>query len=88
MFTLKVWFLAAKYRILVKFFSKKHLEKKWGVPGEESSFDAVREDILYAGKIAAQVNRSCNNTPWESKCLVRALTARELMVKKNIPCTL
>lgn len=86
--TVKVWFLAAKYRFLVKFFSKKHLEKKWGTPDEESPEEITREELRFAHEVATYVNRSCGNTPWESKCLVRALTARELLMEKGISNTL
>lgn len=87
--TLKVWLLSAKYRVLIKFFSRKHLEKSWGIHGEESAYDDVKpEDIPYIKLVANYVNRSCGNTPWESKCLVRALIARDLLKEKKIPCTL
>ena len=34
------------------------------------------------------MNRICNKTAWESKCLVRALTAQKLLKQKGIGSTL
>lgn len=45
-------------------------------------------DYKYVLKVAYAVNRVCNRTRWESKCLVRALTAQRLLRKKKIPSTL
>lgn len=30
----------------------------------------------------------CLRTPWESKCLVRALTAKKMLNRRGLPCTL
>lgn len=86
--TVRVWYLSAWYRFRIKFFSQKHLEKKWGVLGEESSWDPQPEHERYLKWVAYQVRVSCEKTPWESKCLVQALTARKLLMRKKISCTL
>lgn len=86
--TLKAWVYAAWYRFLIRFFSQKRLERTWGILGEESSTNQKPWQNSYCILVARNVNRVAGNTPWESKCLVRALTARKLLMKKNIPCTL
>lgn len=86
--TIKAWIYAAYYRILVKFVPSKKLEKNWGIPNEESSQDLKPWQYRYCGLVSRHVNRVAGNTPWESKCLVRALTARKLLMEKEIPCTL
>lgn len=86
--TLAVWYLAGYYRAEMLFVPAEKLEKKWGVKGEESPMEAKRFDYWYAAKIAREIGRITYKTPWESKCLVQAQTARYLMHRKGIPTTL
>ncbi len=86
--TLKAWVLSAFYRhqMLQKNTSK--LNKKWGIEGEESPSDATMDQYRYAKKVSYAVNQVCSKTKWESKCLVRALTAQKLLAEKKIDSTL
>lgn len=86
--TVAVWVYAAWYRFCVRFISPKKLSPHWGIRGEESVENASAEEYKYANVVASKVNRSANNTPWESKCLVRALTAQKLLKRKKIESTL
>ena len=57
--------------------------------GEETS----KEDILpwqyrYSYWVSYAVDKVCSRTAWESKCLVRALTAQHLLKKSGIPSTM
>jgi hypothetical protein len=64
------------------------MKKHYGITGEESPADESKENYSKAMKIAYHVNRIAEHTPWESKCLVRALTAQKLLTKKKISSTL
>ena len=86
--SLYCWFYAAKYRIQMLYSDTKKLQKKWGEAGKESPDDATLEEYQYAKKIAYCVNEVCGKTSWESKCLVRALSAQSLLKKKGIQTTL
>ena len=86
--TIKSWAYAAFYRFQIAFFSRKRLEKHWGVLGEETDMRIKPWQVRYARWVSQNVNRVCEHTPWESKCLVRALTARKLLLEKGISCTL
>ncbi len=86
--TITVWLCAAWYRFRIRFFPMKYLKKNFGTEGEESPEEGTAEEYRYAKLISRYVNRSADKTPWESKCLVRALTAQRLLKKKNIPNTL
>ncbi len=88
MMTVQAWAYAAWYRFLIRFRSRKHLEKHWGVLGEETGQTLTLEQYKYARLVSRQVNRIANHTPWESKCLVRALAARRFLCKKKISNTL
>ena len=82
--TLQVWIYAAWFRFLIRFIPMKYLRKHFGIQGEESTLDSPAEGYKYAKLISMHVDKSAGNTPWESKCLVRALTAQRLLKKKNI----
>lgn len=86
--TVLVWLYTAWYRFLIRFIPMRYLRKHFGVEGEESSQVATIEQLRYAKMISGYVNRSAENTFWESKCLVRALTAQRLLKRRNIDSTL
>ena len=86
--TIKSWAYAAFYRFQIAFFSRNRLEKNWGELGAETCDKIKPWQVKYAYWVAKNVNRVCEHTPWESKCLVRALTARKLLNEKGIPSTL
>lgn len=82
------FFLSAIYRIEILTIKPKRLKKFWGEEGKESSSKEKKDNYRYAVKIAYVVDRICTKTTWESKCLVRALTAQHLLYKKGIHTTL
>lgn len=86
--SLYCWFYAAKYRIQMLYSDTKKLQIKWGEEGKESPIEATMEEYQYARKVAYCVNEVCGKTSWESKCLVRALSAQTLLRKRGIQTTL
>lgn len=89
--TVRIWFMMAWYRFMLLVLPRNNYQKKWGVLGEETpnTDDWITEDKLrYIYLVGEYVHRSSNKTPWESLCLVRALTARRLLKEKHIPLTL
>lgn len=46
------------------------------------------EQLVEAKKIRNIVMSVCNNTPWESKCLVQAISCKKMLQKKGIQTTL
>lgn len=42
----------------------------------------------YMRQVALAVDWMCDRTPWQSLCMVRALTAKKLLNRKGYPCTL
>lgn len=86
--TLAVWFYAAWYRFCIRFVPMKKLRPYFGSVGVESEPEASEEEYQYARLVSARVARSASKTPWESKCLVRALTAQKLLKKKKIESTM
>lgn len=79
---------SAYYRVCILLVKPARLQKHWGVRGEESPAEDTMENYRYAYRVSYAVDRICNRTVWESKCLVRALTAQTLLKKKDIHSTL
>lgn len=86
--TVEIWFWTAVFRLLLLFVPVKYIKKHYGISGEESPSCESIDNYVEARKIAYHVNRIAEHTPWESKCLVRALTAQRLLTKKKISSTL
>ena len=86
--TIQAWFYSAGFRFQMLYTRPETLPHKWGIEGEESPPEATLDEYRYAKRVSYAVNHVCNKTKWESKCLVRALTAQRLLKKKGIPSTL
>lgn len=86
--TVKVFIYSALYRMQILFVSPAKMKKRWGAEGEESSHEETEKNYEYAVHVSQAVYRVCNKTDWESKCLVRALTARRLLYNAGIHTTL
>lgn len=79
---------SAYYRLCILLVKPKYLHKHWGVRGEESPEKETEDTYRYAYRVAYAVDRICTRTTWESKCLVRALSAQTLLKRKGIQSTL
>ncbi len=86
--TVKAFLYAAYYRMCVLLISMDKLKKKFGILNNESSEIEEVQHYYYASRVSMVVNRVARRTPWESKCLIQALTAQRLLMQKKIPSTL
>ena len=86
--TVEIWAWTGIYRLLLLLVPVKYTKKYYGISGEESPYSESIGHYAKARKIAYHVNRIAEHTPWESKCLVRALTAQRLFTKAKITSTL
>ena len=86
--TLLAYYYAAKFEIQLKLVPAGRLCRRWGREDAESPWEESFETYRRAAWISRIVNKVCDKTPWESKCLVRALTARSLLHKRRIASTL
>ena len=86
--TLLAWIYSAVFRLQILYMYTKRLKCRWGAEGEESPKEADVPQYLYAKKVSYAVDQVCQKTKWESKCLVRALTAQKLLRRKKIATTL
>lgn len=86
--TIKIIFYTAIYRFLILTMKAERLEKRIGIRGEQSEPTETEDNLRKAYWIGKRVCRIADHTPWESKCLVRSLTARKLLNEAKIPSTL
>lgn len=86
--TLEAYMYSAVYRLCILIVKPNCLRKYWGIEGIESAMEEDIEAYRYAKRVARSVDHVCGKTAWESRCLVRALTAQHLLKKKHISSTL
>lgn len=84
----EILILSAYYWAMVLMLPTILLHKKMGKANEESIDKIPMENYKDAAMISRLVNRICDITPWDSKCLVRAMIAKRLLVHKKISCTI
>lgn len=89
--TIKAYIYAAYFRtciLICNKYKKGKLEDMLGERNQESSLEMTPESLRIAKLVSRHVNRIAGHTPWESKCMVRAMTAQKLLAEKNIETTL
>ena len=64
----------------------KEEKKKYHRLAYETEKEDRQDIVLY--EVSHAVAAVCSRTPWESKCLVRALTAKKMLNRRKLPCTL
>ena len=84
----KATLLSALFRFLVLFIPFRKLAEKMGTLMMESAETISEKHTAIARRITGIVLRVSRNTPWESKCLIQALTAQFLLKDESIPSTL
>jgi len=50
--------------------------------------DLSESDVVIARHVASAVNTMAMHMPWKSKCLARAISAKLMLKRRKIPCTL
>ncbi|MGL5379009.1 lasso peptide biosynthesis B2 protein [Clostridium sp.] len=84
---IKTFIYTAIARMVILFLPFNKLRKKMGTKGLESPEKVDKETYKVARDISWIVIQASKYTPWESKCLVQALTAQRLMKENGIPTT-
>lgn len=85
---IEAFFLTGIIRFAILFIPFNRLAKLAGKYKEESSEYLRDVDRFTTKRIGWVVNIISRNTPWESKCLVKALTAQILLKQRKISSTL
>lgn len=82
-----IWYLAW-YRFCLWHYPIEKLKVTWGTLGEDTAYEDEIRQYSYAKLVGRYVSSYARKTPWESKCLVQALTARKMMKKRHYATTL
>ena len=82
------YLLSGLIRLSILVLPFKVLKRGLGIPKMGSIFDVSDEKIVIAREIRRLDLQVCNHTPWQSKCLVRAILTQHLLKQRNIPSTL
>lgn len=86
--TIEAWIYCMIYRFLIFFIPMRYLEKYFGENGKESHEQGTKRDYYWAYRVSREVNRIADKTPWDSKCLVRALAAQHILQRRGVSTTL
>lgn len=86
--TVEAWVYCMWYRFVVFNVPMRFLENHFGIREEETPEEVTRRDYYWAYRAAYEVNRIADKTPWDSKCLVRALAARKILLRRGVHTTL
>lgn len=86
--TLLAYYYSAKFRIQLLLLPPEKMRKSWGREEAESEGTQSTEGYRQAARISRIVGKVCDKTPWESKCLVRALSAQRLLYRQGLSSTL
>ena len=85
---IKAFIYMGYFRAFILFIPFNKLRKRMGKVKVESPQDVDNECYKKAVRIARIVGIVSYHTPWESKCLVQALTAQRMLKSKNISTTI
>lgn len=76
------------YRAFILFVPFNKYKKRMGNHNNESPKEVDIISYRVAREVRWAVTQAARHTPWESKCLVQALTAQRMMKNKRIPTTI
>ena len=86
--TLLAYYYSAKFRLQLLWLSPEKMRRGWGREETESEGTQSTEGYRQAARISRIVGKVCDKTPWENKCLVRALAAQRLLYRQGLSSTL
>lgn len=85
---IEAFLLMALSRFYILFIPFRRVASLMGKPMHETTKEIESELLMVARQITWLIEKMSKYTPWESKCLVKALTAQRMLKKRKIPCTL
>ena len=87
-YIIQTFFYTGFYRAFILFIPFNKLRKRMGTHKQESPEKVDNDTYKIARRIASRVLFVSAKTPWESKCLVQALTAQKMLKEQGISTTL
>nr|WP_281288266.1 lasso peptide biosynthesis B2 protein [Paenibacillus methanolicus] len=80
--------LMGVFRFAILFIPFRHLARTMGRRNGNTPVSVERHTLMKAAKIGWAIERTSRFTPWESKCLVKALAGQTLLRVLRVPTTL
>lgn len=84
----KVYLLGIVYSFYVVLFPNRIIFKGLGVKGVESSIGLSEEQESMVLNLEKSIRRIVRFFPWKIRCFARAITAKRILEKHNIPSTI
>ena len=84
----KAFILCGFYRFIILNISFSKVKKLLGEKCKDSDFKIDIDHYKIVKKVGFIVKLASSHTPWESKCLVQAMTAQKILNDKGIKTTL
>lgn len=84
----QAFILTGFYRAFILFVPFNKLKKRMGNHKQESEKEIDIESHRLAREVRWAVLEAARHTPWESKCLVQALTASKMMKLRGVSTTI
>ena len=85
---IQAYLLSGIFRFMINFLPFKRIKKFLGEPKLESSYEINPQEYHEVRQIRSIVLLVCKYTPWESKCLVRAMLVQYFLKRKKIATTI
>ena len=85
---IEVFFLSGIYRFMVLYLPFKSIKRQLGKHKTESTYELSVDEYRVAKEIREIVLLVCKYTPWESKCLIRAMLVQHFLKHKKIATTI
>ena len=85
---IEAFLLTGIFRIVVLIIPFKKYKKYIGIYNEETPLEINKKEYRIIKRIAWAVNSVSKITPWESKCLVQALTAQRMLKRRKVISTI
>lgn len=85
---IQAFLLTGIARLVILFIPFEKYKRYIGKYKKETSFELNSKEYRIIKRVAWAVNIVSRKTPWESKCLVQALTAQRMLKRRKICSTL
>lgn len=85
---IEAYFLSGIIRLSILAIPFKRLRNHLGVHNVESPYQISSGEYEAVKKVSWAIKRVYRYTPWESKCLVQAMTAQKMLERRNICSTI
>jgi len=88
MLLLEAFFLSGIVRVAILVVPFKKLKNFMGVYNCESRFEIEDEQNMVVSKVGWAMKKVVKYTPWQSKCLVKALVVQQMLKRRKIYSTI